>query len=315
VDEHQKIHLALAFDQNYIVPIYTLLTSIFDNNRKNSIVFHVIATGLSKLEKDSLRLYVNKNNSEIHFYEIEESHLAALVLNEGDHFTVAAYYRLFFPLLVPAEVKKLLYLDTDIIVLGDLMELYQTEIGEVPVAVALDVNIGPRPDLGVEDGYYFNSGVLLINIPEWRAQCITEKALKFMQDFPEKIKWVDQDALNGVLLKNFKILESRFNLTIADIPEDLPKRSFKHFLQDKIVIHFTTANKPWFGHGVNKFRYLYHYYLMKSPHPFKSKYIDFKWESNYLKKFIKIRLIENLYYNYPFVGRGIRKLKKKVVRN
>ena len=45
------IHIALAFDNNYIVHVYAMITSIFFNNRNNNIKFHAIATGISNIEK------------------------------------------------------------------------------------------------------------------------------------------------------------------------------------------------------------------------------------------------------------------------
>ena len=107
---------------------------------------------------------------------------------------------------------------------------------------------------------------MLINIEEWKRQGISQKTTKYLIDFPQNIKWVDQDALNAVLIKNWQKLSCNYNLTFYHIPQYLPKQEFKNFLSDKVIIHYTTQNKPWIENCTNRLRYLYYYYLDKSPH-------------------------------------------------
>ncbi len=92
---------------------------------------------------------------------------------------------------------------------------------------------------------YFNSGVLLMNITEWKKQQITKKAIQFLQDFPKNILIADQDALNAVLKNNWLKISNRFNLTYFDVPADLPERQLKAYLKDKVIIHFTPKFRPF----------------------------------------------------------------------
>jgi hypothetical protein len=150
------------------------------------------------------------------------------------------------------------------------------------------------PRLGIhEHGGYFNSGVLVLNIREWKAQKITEKAIDFIRRHPEQIHWVDQDALNAVLIGNWQRLHGRFNVQHAHVPRDLPSRRMADFLKDKVVVHYT-YRKPWSGLCHCRLRYLYHYYRRRSPKRGGRRYSDFTVSPAYLYEFTRIRAAELL---------------------
>ncbi|HVX52223.1 MAG TPA: glycosyltransferase family 8 protein [Chitinophagaceae bacterium] len=304
------MHIAIAFDENYLTPVYALVTSIFLNNKDEVINIHAIATGITEAEKEELVAYVKTYNGAINFYKLDKSILDGFAVPENSYFTIAAYYRIFFPLLVPSEVEKLLYLDSDIIVIGNLRSLYETEIGKKPVGAKLELLGKPRPDLGIyRTDTYFNSGVLLFNNREWKHQNIAEKASQFIRDFPERMKCVDQDALNAVLVENWFRIDDRYNVLYQDVPKNLSASNLKSYLSDKVVIHFSMGeHKPWMILGKNRLRHLYHYYLKRSPRFSEKKYSDFKLSSRCIYNYSKIRLSE-LLQNYPLLFSLIKKAK------
>ena len=169
--------------------------------------------------------------------------------------------------------------------LGDLSDLYNTPVS-LPIGACVDKKISERPELGIyEKEKYFNAGVLLINVDEWKRQHISEKTIQFLNDFPEKIKWVDQDALNAVLKDNWQKIPAKYNVTFYDIPEYLPKKEFENFLKDKVIIHYTTQNKPWLLTCVNRFRFLYYYYLDKSPQSGQESSTNISKNAYFFKRF------------------------------
>ena len=296
--QNDEIHLALAFDQNFLTPFYVLLTSIFENNPHHKIVFHTIAAGVDQPERNHIIKFVQQHKCKIVFYEIDKKLVEKFVLPAHIHFSAATYYRLYFPELVPAEIGKLLYIDTDIIVIGDLAELYNQNIDSVPAAAVVDAMIPVRHDLGIYNfGQYFNAGVMLINLALWNSQKISERAIEYLGEYPENIVLADQDALNAILKDNWKPLNNKFNITFYDMPEYLPKKKFNEFLKDKVIIHYTTQNKPWMLSCTNRLRFLYQHYLKLSPHSDKQKYTDLKSGIKLLSRLIRIRTKEFLIDN------------------
>lgn len=301
---NEPIHLAIAFDEKYLTPFYALLTSIFYHNKDNRIILHTIATGISDHEKAAINKYVQQLKGEINYYTVDQNFVSRFVLTST--WTSAVYYRLFFPFLIPDTVNRLLYIDTDTLVINNLQAFGEINLQDFPVAAAYDNWVKVQPLIGIEEeGNYFNSGVLLINVPEWKKQKISEKAFDYLTEFPEKIKFVDQDALNAVLINNWLKIDNRFNLIYSVIPPDLARRDFEQYLTDKVILHFT-LERPWHMLCQNRFRYLYHKYLKLSPHSKASPYVDFSIGK--LNTFIKIRLRE-FYFDNPNIMHLWRKIK------
>src|SRR5690349_2559637 len=172
--DDSTIHLGIAFDINYLPHFYALFASIINSNGHNKIHVHSIITGVNIEVQKKIQQYATGNGHSISFYEIDEHFVNKFVLTGT--WSSAVYYRLFFPLLVPKEVTRILYLDTDIVVVGDLRELYQTDLGDYPLAAVYDNYVKTAPQLGIyEEENYFNSGMMLMNIPVWNEQNISQQ--------------------------------------------------------------------------------------------------------------------------------------------
>ena len=304
------MNLGIAFDQNYVTAFYALLTSIIETNRGEAITIHAIVSGLSDGEKQQISEFITDNKFEINYYAVNDSKVSGFALS--NNWTSAVYYRLFFPLLVPDSVEQLLYLDTDTLILGNLSGLFLEGTDSFPVAAVYDNYVQTAPHIGVNDpGQYFNSGVLLINIPFWNQQQISEKAFQFLNQYPEKIKFVDQDALNAILKNNWKNLDVKYNFMYSSMPEGVSKTYLTTLISNVIVLHFT-LHRPWNLLCRNRFRTLYFYYLKKSPLRKKKIIIDFKLGK--LPELIKIRL-EEFYFDNSILQNFWKKIKSKSIRN
>ena len=141
-------------------------------------------------------------------------------------------------------IDKVLYLDADIICSSNLSELYNTDISNSYVAVVPDIpkftenfkNSNPS----WEHSYYFNSGVMLINLFLWHQDNVSEKLVNFMIN-SETLEFPDQDALNLVLPEDRIIyLPKKFNATVIVDPKtgQLPPCQLA-------LIHFANKKKPW----------------------------------------------------------------------
>jgi lipopolysaccharide biosynthesis glycosyltransferase len=298
------IHVALAFDKNYLAQSYALITSLFQQHKQGELAFHVIATGLSADEIRALQAYVHQEKHGIQFYSVDESTINKFVLiNQWTH---AVYLRLFFPLIVPTTVSTIIYLDVDTIVTNPLYELWKMDVGMLPLAAVYDNYVKTQPLLGItKEGEYFNSGVMLINIPRWNALAISEKAMAYLHHNPEKILFVDQCGLNAVLKGLWMKLPSKFNFMYPSVPATASKRELKNLLQNIVVVHYT-LQRPWHMLCRNRLAYLYHDARQASPvASWSPRYTDFSF--NKLPTLFRIKLL-NLYFDLPWLGKLWRKL-------
>ncbi|XZF13827.1 glycosyltransferase family 8 protein [Chitinophagaceae bacterium MMS25-I14] len=270
-----NIHIAIAFDQNYLPQFHALLASILTNNKGHNLEIHCIATGVSADQLETIKSIVAVRGGIVHFYEIDKDFAARFVLS--NNWTMAVYYRLFFPFLVPEHVHRLLYIDTDTLVVNDLEKLYNEQIEDYPVGAVYDNYVKTQPLIGItEPEQYFNSGMLLINLRLWKAQKISEKAFDYLLQYPERIRFVDQCALNAVLQNNWKKLPIKYNLMTSYIPLHMNTGQKKEFIKDKTLLHFT-LQRPWHYLCEHPYRSLYKKYLLKSPLKSTNPVIDFAW--------------------------------------
>ena len=81
------------------------------------------------------------------------------------------------------EYKKGLYLDSDIIVLGDISKLYNNDIQDNIIGACVDMSIQDVPEflnyvenaVGIDRAKYVNSGVLLMNLEKMREEKFSSK--------------------------------------------------------------------------------------------------------------------------------------------
>jgi lipopolysaccharide biosynthesis glycosyltransferase len=295
-NQNQPIHVAIAFDQNYIHCAYALLSSLKINHSEDSLAVHLIASGVSEQIRKEMNEYM-ASSGQVFFYDADTSLIGNFVV--GGKWTTAVYYRLLFPLMIATNIDRLIYLDSDMIVIKSLRELYTIELDHFPLGAVYDNYVKMQPLIGIDtEGEYFNSGMLMIDLAKWREQKISEQAMNYLSQYPERIQFVDQCALNAVLKNNWKKLDNRFNLIYSYLPESTSMESLTLFIRDKIVIHYT-LQRPWNMLCRSRLRYLYFYYLGKYPagRQFK-KYTDFSITK--VLPWMRIRISE-FYFDHRFL--------------
>lgn len=166
----ETIHIACNIDTSYVKYCIVMLTSLFENNQNVSFHIHVITEDLSNECRSQMVEFVeNKYHQRVEFYYVDMD----LVKDcpryaEGSHISLAAYYRIFLGNLLPLKIHKVLYLDCDLVVVGSIEKLWNTDLKTFAVACVEDMWSG-REEIYTRLHYpssdsYFNSGVLLVNL-------------------------------------------------------------------------------------------------------------------------------------------------------
>lgn len=248
----KQIPIFFACDDNYIPFLGVALSSLKEHaSRTYDYRIIVLNEGLRKDNQERISRFADAN------FIIEYCNVAptinklreALSLRLRDYYSVAIYYRMFIPTLFP-EMDKAIYLDGDIVVLGDISEFYNTNIDGKLVAAINDRLVLDTPEFVryVEDGVgikateYFNSGVLVMNLKEFRKQNIEKKFTDLLLQYNFDSVCPDQDYLN-VLCRHSKVL-----LPIGWNKMPLPDKSFD--ISTLKLCHYNSFEKPWRHDGV-----------------------------------------------------------------
>ena len=289
--------IVLSTDENYIVPTYVAVHSLLRNiDAKTDVDIFILSSGIKEEEKK----YFYELSNKIHFVEVEMKDLQLSI--NLPYISIATYYRFLIPEILK-DYDKCLYLDSDIVVKGDITPLF-----DIPMEDYL--LLGVRNYFSLEENFqfykkrcmecnldnlkhYVNAGVLVLNLKDIKE---TDLHSKMIEDAIDNFyPYNDQDVINKHCAERTKLISAKYNFmvpylknisaTSKAINEDILQIS-----QSPIIVHYSTRKKPWQFRG----------YLMANLWEEELKYVS----SITLKEFIK-----------PFIDKNrlARKGKEKLL--
>lgn len=251
-----RINILIGSDINYAMYYGVMLTSLFMNNRESQFDIYLLTDDTwtddetAKFEK---------------ICELYNSRFFVLKVNANDFkdypktgtIALSTYYRLEACRLLPTEVHKILYLDGDMIVCGDIRPLWNTDLTSKGIACVLDseyYNSSIYERLGLEGDKrtYCNAGVSLYNLDFWRDNDIRSLALEYIEKNMEKLYWMDQDVMNILLYEHKVLLSSRYNMQTLNFTQrnwNNYDYEYKELVRNEtskaVIIHYSSQPKPW----------------------------------------------------------------------
>lgn len=264
------LNILVTLDRRYLSPLKTMLGSMFFNNPGEVFDIYMVADGISEEEQGVLSSYCRFHGSQLHRILISEEMFAnAPVIR---YYSKAMYYRLLAAEFLPDTIDKILYLDPDILVINPLRPLYGTDISRYLFAAAMHsgltgisgyVNKLRFPE--EETDFYFNSGVLLMNLSRMRTDVREKEIFEFVEKYKDFLILPDQDVLNG--LYNTRILpvdESYWNYDVRKYETyrlaSQGRMDMDWVMEHTAILHFCGKNKPWDPKYRGRFSALYKHY-------------------------------------------------------
>ena len=246
------IPIFLISDEKYAKYAAVTIQSVISGTREK-LAFYVLDGGISEDTAKKMFQMVEKSKNSIEFIKIDIK-LFEKFPNLA-HFSLNSYFRYLIADLKP-EIKKALYIDADMLICGDVAEIYKTDmkgrgIAAVPYIqeeLRLASFLKHKKNLGLQkDHLYFNSGLMLMDCEYWRKNNISKLLFDKTAELCGKLQMPDQDVLNVVFENNYAILPKQFNLVM-----DL---SIEYIHLDKLlknnsgcfVLHYTGGKelRPW----------------------------------------------------------------------
>jgi lipopolysaccharide biosynthesis glycosyltransferase len=254
----RELNIVMSSDDNFAPYLGITILSIIKNKMDGyKIIFNILDGEVSKSNKEKIKNII-KNNEEcdVNFIKIDKKKFNAFP--EKGHIKIPSYYRIIAPEIIPTS--RLLYLDSDIIVTGDLMQLYSIDLKNNVIAAVKDVSEQyAKKQYFRKISRYFNAGVLLIDSQKWRQHKIWEKTLAIIkkENIMRKNKYADQDILNDILENNWLKINQKYNEQINEYESEIKKNA--------VILHFIGRIKPWHSIYNNKNKKYYLQYLNLSP--------------------------------------------------
>lgn len=306
-----EMNVIYSSDNNYVQHMGVSIWSLLEKNTEfKRINIYIIENKIDKENKNKIESF-RKNFSNLNIIWISfEEYEKQLKLDMEWEIAISAYARLFVGEMLPLTVKKILYLDCDTVICDSLVKLWDFNLKNKIVGVIQDTvgdEVKIKLDIPKEEKY-FNSGVLLIDMDNWRKNQIGNKCIQLIQEYKGNVCHHDQGVLNAVLKDYKSFIPMRYNMITVHYFFDMKK--IRKYYSEKApfysdqeiefaknhpaILHFTPSftSRPWIKGCLHPYRKMYWDVLRKTP------WKDQKPQKNKTKCYI--RLVEWRYRVLPF---------------
>ncbi len=253
------IPVFFATDNNYLPFLAITLESIFENSSwEYDYEIFVLHSGVDKEYEEKILRYNEKECFHITFVDVAER-LKEISehLHMRDYYTATTYFRVFIAGMFP-QYDKAFYFDCDTVVLGDISELYEQDLGDNLLAGApcegvnsFDVYKRYVSQLdGLNPDYFFNAGVLMLNLKAFREEGFYEQFADLLKRYKFTVIQ-DEDYLNVLCQDRVMRLPRAWNKTPV-APDILPREELR-------IVHFLMTWKPWHYEDIPYQEYFWEY--------------------------------------------------------
>lgn len=264
-----NIPIVFAIDSNFVVYLGVTLESIIKNSsNNNNYDIIVLSNGLSIYEENIiLNIIKDMNNFNVRFVNVSEYFEGLSLSLNLTHITQAAYYRFCIPEICK-NYNKVVYLDCDIIVLVDIADFFNIDIGDNFVlgspefGTIINMNKDEKcfeyhknvVKLADPVNNYLQAGVLLFNTKQMIIEDIQSKL--FDSALSNNFNCQTQDPISQVCQGRIKFVDYGWNVlnylnyrSAETIKKFLPEKYYKEYLQYQFnprILHFASKFKPWY---------------------------------------------------------------------
>lgn len=263
------MNLLFSIDDSYVDQFKTTLYSVWQNAADKDFSVYVLQK--KELKKNpEIEDFCRKLGLSYHPLVIGEKDFEDAPVT--DRYLETIYYRLLAHEYLPQDLDRILYLDADILCLNDVGELYHLGMGERLYAAASHVADASMTDLvnklrlqNFEAESYYNSGVLLMNLPAIRQKVQRQKILTYISENDYKLFLPDQDVLNALYghltiripdeLYNY---DARYN--ILYYARSNGQWDLNWVIEHTVFLHFCGRDKPWHKDHRGRYGALYKHY-------------------------------------------------------
>ena len=243
----QEIPIFFSSDDNYVPYLTVAIQSLKEHSNKDK-TYRIIILTSSMNEKNRGEIKkLEENNIKIDFEDVSKSLSKIdkeLKLRLRDYYSTAIFYRLFIPNLFP-YYEKAIYLDADMVVLDDIANLFEMEMGNNMLIATTDMVVNESESfckyskvaLGLEPEKYINSGMLVMNLREMRKEKIEQKFIYLLLKYNMEVIAPDQDYLNLLCKDRIKYIDESW--------DKMPDFGKNYNVEDLHIIHYNMMRKPW----------------------------------------------------------------------
>lgn len=261
-----KNNICYIFDKRFISQGMTAIKSLIVNNLDFDMDIYAL---LIEMDEEMKKRVAGLGTEKIRVIVMDVSdRISEFEGIDSKGWSYATYIRLLLEEMLPPSVEKILYIDSDTIVTGSIKKIFKLPMGNLLGAAVLDKYIGQNEKKKVglaKTEPYFNSGVLYVNLFQWRKEALGRKCVDYLKKNDEMNDMPDQNALNVMMRGRYRLLPPAYNVDgynlmlpyalgkklmrqpIGDYYSKNPARLYEQARRSPRIVHFVGwyLDKPW----------------------------------------------------------------------
>ena len=263
----ETMQIVVSCDDNYLQHLSVLILSLFETCTPEKLHIHFLVPGDFK-GRAIMAAVMGEHADRLSFHVVDHTAMSEFAAYMG---TTTTYNRLLMAECLPAELDRVIYLDVDMLVRANLVDLWNLDLGGNVLAAAADPAFRKWDVLGLPVGTpYFNAGVMVIDLRRWRAMALGAAAMRFIEAHPERVSYADQCALNWLLQGQWLKLDPEWNLQSFYLcryveGEVAYFRPTPPLAARACIVHFNAPGRPWLYMHNHPFKAEYQRYLARTP--------------------------------------------------
>ena len=256
------MNVVYTFDDGYTMITMVSLVSFLESNREvEEVNLFIVDCGISESNKGLLESISRFFGRSITFRKaIDLKERIPIGLNAA-YWSTVCYVRLFFADMFP-ELDRIMHIDCDTVVRGNLSEIYEVEMRGRVCAACYDCVAASKRKIGIPNPKpYISNGLLVFDLKGLREQRIEEEFVKYIVEKEGNLPHLDQDVISAVIGERTIILPPKYNLMSITVAygelcgaffdENDPyykKEELKEAASNPIVVHYVGnrfMGRPW----------------------------------------------------------------------
>lgn len=252
------INIVFASDNNYAQHTAVAMASVLLNTKSpDKIKFFLIDDNIEQNNKNKILSTVKNLRGNIELVKITNTDLENCYVS--GELSRASYFRLDIANILSSNIKKIIYLDCDLLVYDDIEKMWNINMCKKPIAATCDYGIMASKRIRMQknkfiglpfDADYFNAGVLMMDLDMWRKYDYAKEIIKLAVE--NKYPNHDQDALNKFFMHNWQEIPLRwdvippvFNLFLKIITNKKLRNKAIEAKLNPAIFHYAGGYKPW----------------------------------------------------------------------
>lgn len=264
----ETIDLLVTIDENYIQPLRVLLFSLKQTNPGQKFDVWLLHANIRPTALQTLTTFVTNLGFELHDIKVAQS-----LWQDAPTFKQyppEMYFRLLCGEYLPKSLKKVIYLDPDILVINPIKPLFDMPLQGYMLAAASHMGLTGISQtinhvrLGTRQAY-FNSGVMLLDLDKMRRRIHMTDILAVIETRGKELILPDQDILNYLYGTDVLSLpEEIWNYDTRDnmvhYAKSFGEVDMQWVIKNTVILHFCGRPKPWEKSSINRYAMLYQHY-------------------------------------------------------